>query len=229
MSKKNTVVSEVVRVPISLIKENPKNYEIYSSTHSKEDEDLYQSIKLYGQLEPCLVNKKNNQLISGHRRYNTIKNLNINTIDVIYREVDDLEILELIQSNRHREKSMVEKVNEYRELKNSMKSLPLKRRRELMKNMNLREYLHNEVGISQTNDARLKLIEDSGNEEIINQVLNGEISMKKALSLINTEGSQEKERKSRLKYDIKKQLELCKGEFSYFEILSLLDEVYTKE
>ena len=94
---------------------------------------------------------ENNQLISGHRRYNTIKNLNINTIDVIYREVDDLEILELIQSNRHREKSMVEKVNEYRELKNSMKSLPLKRRRELMKNMNLREYLHNEVGISQTN------------------------------------------------------------------------------
>ena len=31
----------------------------------------------------------------------------------------------------------------------------------------------------------LKLIEDRGNEEIINQVLNGEISMKKAIFLLS--------------------------------------------
>jgi len=77
MIVKNKQIGEIVRVPIDSILENPMNYEIYSSKHTKEDEDLENSIQLYGQLEPCIVNKETNQLISGHRRYNTIKRLNI--------------------------------------------------------------------------------------------------------------------------------------------------------
>ena len=68
MASKNKQIGEIVRVPITDIVENPINYQIYSSKHTKEDEELEQSITLYGQLEPVLVNKENNQLISGHRR-----------------------------------------------------------------------------------------------------------------------------------------------------------------
>ena len=35
-----------------------------------------------------------------------------------------------------------------------------------MGSLKLREYLHKEIGISQSNDARLKKIEDSGDEEL---------------------------------------------------------------
>ena len=137
MVGKSNKIGEVVRVPIDSILENPMNYEIYSSKHDKEDADLENSIQLYGQLEPCIVNVKTNQLISGHRRYNTLKRLGIETIDVIYKSVGVLEIIELIQSNRHREKSLVEKISEYRTLKSQMKGLPLKKRKELNKDLHI--------------------------------------------------------------------------------------------
>ena len=225
MASKNKEINQVVRVPIDTIKENPINFEIYSSKHSKEDEDLENSIQLYGQLEPCLVNKKTSQLISGHRRYNTIKRLGIDTIDVIYKSVDELEIIELIQSNRHREKSLIEKINEYRTLKSQMKSLPLKKRKELMGSLKLREYLHKEVGISNVNDDRLKKIENSNNEELLNSVLSGEISLKSAFRMINTIG-EEGEVKSRLKYEIKKLVENSKDKLSFQDVISIIDEVY---
>ena len=225
MGDKKEQIGEIVRVPIESIKENPINYQIYSSKHTKEDEDLESSIQLYGQLEPCLVNEKTNQLISGHRRYNTIKRLGIDTIDVIYKSVDELEIIELIQSNRHREKSLIEKINEYRTLKSQMKSLPLKKRKELMGSLKLREYLHKEVGISNVNDDRLKKIENSNNEELLNSVLSGEISLKSAFRMINTFGD-EGEVKSRLKYEIKKLVENSKDKLSFQDVISIIDEVY---
>jgi len=127
MAIKNKQIGEVLRVSIDKIKQNPINFEIYSSKHTKEDEDLQNSIQLYGQLEPVLVNQNTNQLISGHRRYNTLKRLGLDKINVIYKSVDVLETIELIQSNRHREKSLIEKINEYRTLKSQMKGLPLKK------------------------------------------------------------------------------------------------------
>ena len=227
MGDKKEQIGEIVRVPIESIKENPINYQIYSSKHTKEDEDLESSIQLYGQLEPCLVNEKTNQLISGHRRYNTIKRLGIDTIDVIYKSVDELEIIELIQSNRHREKSLVEKINEYRTLKTQMKSLPLKKRKELMGSLKLREYLHKEVGISNVNDDRLKKIEDSNDEELLNSVLSGEISLKSAFRMIQTIGD-EGEVKSRLKYEIKKMIENSRDKLSFHDVISIVDEVYER-
>jgi hypothetical protein len=227
MEDKKEQIGEIVRVPIESIKENPINYQIYSSKHTKEDEDLESSIQLYGQLEPCLVNEKTNQLISGHRRYNTIKRLGIDTIDVIYKSVDELEIIELIQSNKHREKSLVEKINEYRTLKTQMKSLPLKKRKELMGSLKLREYLHKEVGISNVNDDRLKKIEDSNDEELLNSVLSGEISLKSAFRMIKTIGD-EGEVKSRLKYEIKKMIENSRDKLSFHDVIDIVDEVYKR-
>jgi len=220
-------IGEIVRVPIESIKENPINYQIYSSKHTKEDEDLESSIQLYGQLEPCLVNEKTNQLISGHRRYNTIKRLGIETIDVIYKSVGVLEIIELIQSNRHREKSLVEKINEYRTLKTEMKSLPLQKRKDLMGSLKLRDYLHKEIGITHTNDVRLQSIEDSGNEELLNSVLSGEVSLKSAYRIINNMGG-ENEVRDNLKSEIRNSIKNAKDNLSIHDVFSIVEEVYKR-
>lgn len=227
MSDKKEQIGEVVRVPIDSILENPMNYEIYSSKHTKEDEDLESSIQLYGQLEPCIVNKKTNQLISGHRRYNTIKRLGIETIDVIYKSVGVLEIIELIQSNRHREKSLVEKINEYRILKTEMKSLPLQKRKDLMGSLKLRDYLHKEIGITHTNDVRLQSIEDSGDEELLNSVLSGEVSLKSAYRIINNMGG-ENEVRDNLKSEIRNSIKNAKNNLSIHDVFSIVEEVYKR-
>ena len=225
MAIKNKQIGEIVRVPITDIVENPINYQIYSSKHTKEDEDLENSIQLYGQLEPCLVNEKSNQLISGHRRYKTIKKLGIDTIDVIYKSVDVLETIELIQSNRHREKSLVERVNEYRTLKSQMKSLPLKKRKELMGTLKLREYLHKEVGISQTNDVRMKVVENSNDEDLLNSVLSGEISLRSAFRFVKGIDGEDR---NNLKKEMKKSVENSKDKLSFHDVISIVEDVYKK-
>jgi hypothetical protein len=227
MVVKKEQIAEVVRVPIDSILENPMNYEIYSSKHTKEDEDLENSIQLYGQLEPCLVNEKTNQLISGHRRFNTIKRLGIGTIDVIYKSVGVLEIIELIQSNRHREKSLVERINEYRTLKTQMKSLPIQKRKELMGSLKLRDYLHKEVGITHTNDVRLQSIQDSGNEELLNSVLSGEVSLKYAFRMINNFGT-DNDVRDNLKSEIRISIKNAKDNLSIHDVFSIVEEVYKK-
>ena len=227
MVGKSNKIGDVVRVPIDSILENPMNYEIYSSKHDKEDADLESSIQLYGQLEPCIVNKKTSQLISGHRRYNTIKRLGIETIDVIYKSVGILEIIELIQSNRHRDKSLVERINEYRTLKTEMKSLPLQKRKDLMGSLKLRDYLHKEIGITHTNDVRLQSIEDSGNEELLNSVLSGEVSLKSAYRIINNMGG-ENEVRDNLKSEIRNSIKNAKDNLSIHDVFSIVEEVYKK-
>ena len=227
MVGKSNKIGDVVRVPIDSILENPMNYEIYSSKHDKEDADLESSIQLYGQLEPCIVNKKTSQLISGHRRYNTIKRLGISTIDVIYKSVGVLEIIELIQSNRHRDKSLVEHINEYRTLKTEMKSLPLQKRKDLMGSLKLRDYLHKEIGITHTNDVRLQSIEDSGNEELLNSVLSGEVSLKSAFKIINNIGG-ENEVRDNLKSAIRISIKNAKYNLSIHDVFSIVEEVYKR-
>jgi len=226
MASKNEQIGEVLRVSIDKIKQNPINFEIYSSKHTKEDEDLQNSIQLYGQLEPVLVNQNTNQLISGHRRYNTLKRIVLDKINIIYKSVDVLETIEIIQSNRHREKSLVEKVNEYRELKSQLKSLPIKKRKELMGSLKLREFLHKEIGISQTNDVRMKVVEDSGDEDLLNSVLSGEVSLRSAFRFIKGGDSEDR---NNLKNEIKKSIENSKNELSFHDVISIVEEVYRKK
>jgi len=225
MASKNEQIGEVLRVSIDKIKQNPINFEIYSSKHTKEDEDLQNSIQLYGQLEPVLVNQNTNQLISGHRRYNTLKRLGLDKINVIYKSVDVLETIELIQSNRYREKSLVEKVNEYRELKSQLKSLPMKKRKELMGSLKLREFLHKEIGISQTNDVRMKVVEDSGDEDLLNSVLSGEVSLRSAFRFVKGVDGEDR---NNLKNEIKKSVENSKNELSFHDVISIVEDVYKK-
>ena len=96
-----------------------------------------------------------------------------------------------------------------------------------MGSLKLREYLHKEVGISNVNDDRLKKIEDSNDEELLNSVLSGEISLKSAFRMIQTIGD-EGEVKSRLKYEIKKMIENSRDKLSFHDVISIVDEVYER-
>ena len=96
-----------------------------------------------------------------------------------------------------------------------------------MGSLKLREYLHKEVGISNTNDVRLRRIEESNDEELLNSVLSGEISLKSAFRMIDKIG-EEGEVKSRLKYEIKKIVENSKDTLSFHDVISIVDEVYKR-
>ena len=107
-----------------------------------------------------------------------------------------------------------------------MKALPMKKRKELMGSLKLREFLHKEIGISQTNDVRMKVVEDSGDEDLINSVLSGEVSLRSAFRFVKGGDSEDR---NNLKNEIKKSIENSKDELSFHDVISIVEEVYRKK
>ena len=72
-----------------------------------------ESISEVGLLQPLIIDSRN-QVISGNRRFESIKRLNWEEVDVNLREVkkEDEELL-LIHFNKQRIKSFKELINEY--------------------------------------------------------------------------------------------------------------------
>ena len=68
-----------MEISIKKIKPHPKNKEIYTLSNLS---DLSKSIAEIGLLEPIVINQ-NNQIISGNRRYEAIRSLKWNKVDVI--------------------------------------------------------------------------------------------------------------------------------------------------
>ena len=96
------------KVKISKIKPNPINDEIYSQTDLTQ---LKQSLETNGQLEPIVVNK-DYQIISGHRRYYALTQLNVQEVDIRVVEYDN-EIISLIEFNQQRQKTAQDVFNEF--------------------------------------------------------------------------------------------------------------------
>lgn len=58
------------------LKPHEINGKIYGNDELDQlDEDLVESIGLNGQLEPIVINGRNNKIISGHRRWRALKKL----------------------------------------------------------------------------------------------------------------------------------------------------------
>ena len=95
---------------LSSLKHHPKNKEIY--TLSSIDE-LMESISEVGLLQPLIIDSRH-QVISGNRRFESIKRLGWEEVDVEVKEVNDgEEELLLIHFNKQRIKSFKELINEY--------------------------------------------------------------------------------------------------------------------
>ena len=99
-----------MKVKVSSLKHHPKNKEIYDLSSIDE---LMESISEVGLLQPLTIDTRN-QVISGNRRFESIKRLGWNQVEVIVREVqeEDEELL-LIHFNKQRIKSFKELINEY--------------------------------------------------------------------------------------------------------------------
>jgi len=104
------------RQMLSAISPNLINDEIYSGT---ELDDLMLSLETNGQLESIVLNR-DNTILSGHRRYFSMLQLNWTECDVRYIDVES-DVVALIEFNRHRIKSVNDILNESRFLEKEFK------------------------------------------------------------------------------------------------------------
>jgi len=111
-----------MKVKVSLIKHHPKNKEIYDLSSIDE---LMESISEVGLLQSLIIDQ-HHQIISGNRRFESIKRLGWDEVEVEVRDVQEgEEELLLIHHNKQRIKSFKDLINEYLILDN----LSLQKRR----------------------------------------------------------------------------------------------------
>ena len=99
-----------MKVKVSSLKHHPKNKEIYTLSSIEE---LMESISEVGLLQPLIIDSRN-QVISGNRRFESVKRLGWEEVEVEVRDVnkEDEELL-LIHFNKQRIKSFKELIHEY--------------------------------------------------------------------------------------------------------------------
>jgi len=84
------------KVPIEFIKPNPHQPRKFFDKNSLED--LSQSIKVQGVIQPIVVRKKaenNYEIIAGERRWRAAQLAQLHEVPVIVKDIDDKKILEL--------------------------------------------------------------------------------------------------------------------------------------
>jgi len=179
------IFGEFVLMDISKLIEHPLNIEIYSKKRDEEDEELRSSIRLNGLLEPIVVLKGTNQVISGHRRWMACKGIGMKKIPI--RLVDEeFDVVQLIQFNKYREKSFQEKRNETRVMKEYIKSLSPSERKKILQGTRVRNYVANEIGVSHQTIHNLDFIEKH-NPLLLKDIEEGRISTMDAYSLVKSE------------------------------------------
>ena len=94
---------------------HPENAKIYGDTF---DAELLSKIEKVGILTPILI-AKDNRIISGHRRWECAKALNLETVPaLVFESEDENDILEaMIMANEQRERTTEQKTREYQTLK----------------------------------------------------------------------------------------------------------------
>jgi len=147
-----------MKVKVSSLKHHPKNKEIYTLSSIEE---LMESISEVGLLQPLTIDTRN-QVISGNRRFESVKRLNWEEVDVNLREVkkEDEELL-LIHFNKQRIKSFKELINEYLTLDNLYRKGQGKRTDLTSVKSNIsstRDIVSKEMGISSSQLRRLVYI-----------------------------------------------------------------------
>jgi len=147
-----------MKVKVSSLKHHPKNKEIYTLSSIEE---LMESISEVGLLQPLIVDS-NNQVISGNRRFESIKRLGWKEVEVEVKEVKKgEEELLLIHFNKQRIKSFKELINEYLTLDNLYRKGQGKRTDLTSVKSNIsstRDIVSKEMGISSSQLRRLVYI-----------------------------------------------------------------------
>ena len=99
-----------MKVKVSSLKHHPKNKEIYTLSSIRNSWKVFQRLDCYN---PLIIDSQN-QVISGNRRFESIKRLGWEVVEVNLIEVNkEEEELLLIHFNKQRIKSFKELINEY--------------------------------------------------------------------------------------------------------------------
>ncbi|MDA9588324.1 ParB N-terminal domain-containing protein [Flavobacteriaceae bacterium] len=178
---------EIVEISINKLENHPMNESIYSSRREQDDLELEQSISELGLLEPLTIIPKNKgyYIISGNRRFSALLRLGYKKISC--RVVsDEHQIIKLIQHNKYREKTIIEKRNEIREVKNYLKSLSKPERKKFLEGRTIREYINSESDVSHTTLNKLDYIEKY-KPEIMEDINLGLVSPTEGYQIVKSE------------------------------------------
>jgi len=166
--------NKVKKINLDSISSNP--YQPRKDFIEKDLEELSQSIKEHGLIQPIIVRKvdQNYQIVAGERRYRAAKRINLDRIDAIVEEFDDQQAMEiaLIENIQRQDLNPIEEAKAYQELMNKFNLL--------------QEEIGKRVGKSRSaisNSLRLLRLPD----EIKEYVSRGTLAMGHARALLSVE------------------------------------------
>jgi hypothetical protein len=153
-------------VKITSLRHHPLNKDIYQLSSIG---DLMDSIKTVGLLQPLTIDQ-HHQVISGNRRFEAIKRLGWEEVEVIQVDVEDEHIpVYLIHFNKQRVKTSQELINEY-DILYEYYGLGQGKRTDLtsvqLDKGSARDKIRGEIGISSGHLARLLYIRNHQPEMI---------------------------------------------------------------
>lgn len=169
---------DFMKVKVSELSHHPLNSEVYKVDNV---DDLIESINDIGLLEKLIVNPKY-QVISGNRRLKALTQLNKEEVEVEMIDLKDSneELKFLIHYNKHRVKSVSERLNEIKHLKN-LYSIGQGKRSDLSKKgkSNYRKRISKELSMSENTLYKLLFI-DKNSPELINEIDKGLFTISQA-------------------------------------------------
>ena len=107
--------AEIIQVSVAKLKAHKVHKYVYGEA---PDQALVESIKQFGILQPLMVSSKGKVIVSGHERWEAAKQLGMETVPVMYvaHRYDDELILLLVECNRQRVKTSIQKEKEAAQL-----------------------------------------------------------------------------------------------------------------
>ncbi len=195
-----------MKVNVSKLKHHPLNSRIYSLSGI---ESLMDSISQVGLLEPPTVDQ-HFQVVSGNRRFESVKRLGWKEIDVHQINVKEGdEVLTLIHFNRQRIKTTQELLNEYFELENYHKVKGIE------KGKKVRNIVSEEIKVTDGQLARILYIHKR-NPKYIELIDQGILTVNQAYLNIRREEEERISRES-LKRESKFQHPDKRNEFTFYQ------------
>ena len=170
---------------LSQLKKHPINSNIYDDT---DDQDLKDSIKTNGLLNPLIITK-DGTILSGHRRFESLKSLGIKECEVIISTSNN-SVVELIEHNRYRTKTNGDILREARILEKELKDV-IGRGRSSKKNrvedkdkkLNTANEVAKKLGVGLTRLKQLLSIEKY-QPTLLKQIDDGSLSVNGAYKII---------------------------------------------
>jgi DNA modification methylase len=189
----------VIRVPVSKLKPNPWGLEVGPPLADEDYETLKASIERDDVQMPLIAWRRGKQLVvlSGSNRLRIAKELGLRTVPVIVREFADQHAAKLfaVSDNLARRQMSTGQRAYLAYQYQQLLAVGRGRRTELCSNLNKVNswgQASEKAGVSAGSVSAMKTIMESGNDEVLQSVLNGNRTLHAAVYALRTNGHAEK-------------------------------------